>query len=166
MRWKNDLNLKEIDKSWNNSSSKYDNFIFLDDVNTEPTESATRDFWNLIIKTYLKKSRPANSPCLTWRYTRFDSLCHPDRSIKSLRLWQILPVKAPHCKYFAILLITLCCMNIYSRKNNWFPQQSSGNKKIAPVSTNGWSTKCYVFFKESSKNIRQKTYNNKHKSLT
>ena len=32
--------LKEINKSLSNSSSKYDNFIFVDDFNAEPTESA------------------------------------------------------------------------------------------------------------------------------
>ena len=36
--------LKEIDKNLSNSSSKYDNFIFLDDLNIESTESAIRDF--------------------------------------------------------------------------------------------------------------------------
>ena len=80
----------------------------------------------------IEKNRSANSPRLTWRYTRFGSFCHPGKSIMTNydRLWQILPVKAPHFKYFAILLITLCCMTVYSRKNSWFQQQSSSYKKF------------------------------------
>ena len=36
--------LKEIGKNLDNYSSKYDNFILLGDLNSEPTESAVRDF--------------------------------------------------------------------------------------------------------------------------
>ena len=36
--------LKEISKNLDNYSSKYDNFILLGDLNSEPTESAVRDF--------------------------------------------------------------------------------------------------------------------------
>ena len=36
--------LKEIGKNLNNYSSKYDNFILFGDLNSEPTESAVRDF--------------------------------------------------------------------------------------------------------------------------
>ena len=36
--------LKEIDKNLDNYSSKYDNVILLGDLNSEPTESAVRDF--------------------------------------------------------------------------------------------------------------------------
>ena len=36
--------LKEIGKSLDKYSSKYDNFILLIDLNSEPTESAVRDF--------------------------------------------------------------------------------------------------------------------------
>ena len=36
--------LKKIDKSLSNSSSKYDNFMFLDDLTIEPTELTIRDF--------------------------------------------------------------------------------------------------------------------------
>ena len=36
--------LKEIDKNLDNYSSKYDNFILLGDINSEPTESAVKDF--------------------------------------------------------------------------------------------------------------------------
>ena len=36
--------LKEIGKYFDNYSSKYDNFILLGDRNSEPTESADRDF--------------------------------------------------------------------------------------------------------------------------
>ena len=36
--------LKEIGKYFDNYSSKYGNFILLDDHNSEPTESADRDF--------------------------------------------------------------------------------------------------------------------------
>ena len=39
--------LKKIDKSLSNSSSKYDNFMFLDDLTIEPTELTIRDFWNV-----------------------------------------------------------------------------------------------------------------------
>ena len=37
-------NLKEIGKNWGNYSSKHDNFILLGDLNSEPTQSAVRDF--------------------------------------------------------------------------------------------------------------------------
>ena len=37
-------NLKEIGKNLENYSSKYDNFILLGDLNSEPTESAVKDF--------------------------------------------------------------------------------------------------------------------------
>ena len=36
--------LKEIEKNLDNYSSTFDNFIFLGDLNPEPTESAVRDF--------------------------------------------------------------------------------------------------------------------------
>ena len=36
--------LKEIGKNLDNYSSKYDNFILLGDLNSEPTESSVRDF--------------------------------------------------------------------------------------------------------------------------
>ena len=36
--------LKEIGKNLDNYSSKYDNFIFLGDLNSEPTESPVKDF--------------------------------------------------------------------------------------------------------------------------
>ena len=36
--------LKEIGKNLDNYSSKYENFILLGNLNTEPTESAVRDF--------------------------------------------------------------------------------------------------------------------------
>ena len=36
--------LKEIGKNLDNYSAKYDNFILLGDLNSEPTESAVRDF--------------------------------------------------------------------------------------------------------------------------
>ena len=36
--------LKEIGKNLDNYSTKYDNFILLDDLNSKPTESAVRDF--------------------------------------------------------------------------------------------------------------------------
>ena len=36
--------LKEIGKNVDNYSSKYDNFILLGDLNSEPTESAVKDF--------------------------------------------------------------------------------------------------------------------------
>ena len=36
--------LKEIGKNLDNYSSKYDNFILLGDINSEPTESAVKDF--------------------------------------------------------------------------------------------------------------------------
>ena len=54
--------LKEIDKNVFPSSTKYDNFIFLADDNTEPTKSAIRDFWNLIIATKSKKVIPSTIP--------------------------------------------------------------------------------------------------------
>ena len=36
--------LKEIGKNLDNYSSKYDNFVFLGDLNSEPTESVVKDF--------------------------------------------------------------------------------------------------------------------------
>ena len=39
--------LKEIGKNWDNYSSKYDNFIFLGDLNSEPTQSVVRDFYEI-----------------------------------------------------------------------------------------------------------------------
>ena len=36
--------LKEMGQNLDNYSSKYDNFILLGDLNSEPTESAVRDF--------------------------------------------------------------------------------------------------------------------------
>ena len=44
--------LKEIDKNVDNYSSKYDNFILLGDLNSEPTESAVKDFVkSIVVKT-------------------------------------------------------------------------------------------------------------------
>ena len=39
--------LKEIGKKLDNYSSKYDNFILFGDLNSEPTESAVRDFFEI-----------------------------------------------------------------------------------------------------------------------
>ena len=39
--------LKEIGKNLDNYSSKYDNFILLGDLNSEPTKSAVRDFCHI-----------------------------------------------------------------------------------------------------------------------
>ena len=39
--------LKEIGKNLDNYSSKYDNFILLGDLNSEPTKSAVRDFYQI-----------------------------------------------------------------------------------------------------------------------
>ena len=39
--------LKEIGKNLDNYSSKYDNFILLGDLNSEPTESAVRHFCDI-----------------------------------------------------------------------------------------------------------------------
>ena len=38
------LSLKKIGKNLSNSSSKYDKFIFLGNLNIEPTELGIRDF--------------------------------------------------------------------------------------------------------------------------
>ena len=124
--------LQEIDKNLCSSSSRY-NFIFHGGHNTEPTESAIRDFSNLIIESSLKKFRLPNYPRLMWRSIHFSSFRDPYKSIKSTRLWQIVSVrkvKAPHVKYVVIILFTLCLVTDSSRKNNWSLHQSSSNKNI------------------------------------
>ena len=42
--------LKERDKNLDNYSSKYDTFILLGDLNSEPTESAVKDFRSIAAK--------------------------------------------------------------------------------------------------------------------
>ena len=61
--------LKEIGKNLDNYSSKYDNFILLADLNSEPTESAVKDFCEIcscknLIKdsTYFKN--PSKPSCI------------------------------------------------------------------------------------------------------
>ena len=51
--------LKEIGKNLDNFSSKYDNFILLGDLNSEPTESAVRGFCEI----YSCKNLPKDSTC-------------------------------------------------------------------------------------------------------
>ena len=66
--------LKEIGKNLDNYSSKYDNFILLGDLNSEPTESAVRDFSQIygcenLIKdnTYFKN--PEKPSCIDFIIT-------------------------------------------------------------------------------------------------
>ena len=62
--------LKEIGKNLDNYSSKYDNFILLGDLNSEPTESAVRDFCQIygcknLIKDntcFKNPEKPSNRP--------------------------------------------------------------------------------------------------------
>ena len=55
--------LKEIGKNLDNYSSKYDNFILLGDLNSEPTESAVRDFCQSYdCKNLLKDNTCFNNP--------------------------------------------------------------------------------------------------------
>ena len=51
--------LKEIGKNLDNYSSKYDNFILLGDLNSEPTESAVKDFCEI----YSCKNRIKDNTC-------------------------------------------------------------------------------------------------------
>ena len=60
--------LKEIGKNLNNYSSKYDNFILFDDLNSEPTESAVRDFCEIYSRKNLIKDlntcfKNSSKPC-------------------------------------------------------------------------------------------------------
>ena len=52
--------LKEIGKNLHNYSSKYDNFILLGDLNSEPTETAVRDFCEI----YSCKNLIKDNTCL------------------------------------------------------------------------------------------------------
>ena len=55
--------LKEIGKNLDNYSSKYDNFILLGDLNSEPTESAVRDFcWIYGCKKLIKDNTCFKNP--------------------------------------------------------------------------------------------------------
>ena len=61
--------LKEIGKNLDNYSSKYDNFILLGDLNSEPTESAVRDFCQIygcknLIKDNTCFKNPEKSSCI------------------------------------------------------------------------------------------------------
>ena len=61
--------LKEIDKNFDNYSPKYDNFIILGDLYSEPTESAVRDFWEIyscknLIKDNTCFKNPSNPSCI------------------------------------------------------------------------------------------------------
>ena len=54
---------KEIDKNLDNYSSKYDNFILLGDLNSEPTESTVRDFCQTYgCKTLIKDKTSFKNP--------------------------------------------------------------------------------------------------------
>ena len=61
--------LKEIGKNLDNYSSKYDNFILLGDLNSEPTESAVRDFCEIyscknLIKDNTCFGNPSKPSCI------------------------------------------------------------------------------------------------------
>ena len=61
--------LKEIGKNLDNYSSKYDNFILLGDFNSEPTESAVRDFCEIyscknLIKDNTCFKNPSKPSCI------------------------------------------------------------------------------------------------------
>ena len=61
--------LKEIGKNLDNYSSKYDNFILLGDLNSEPTESAVRDFCEIyscknLIKDNTCFKNPSKPSCI------------------------------------------------------------------------------------------------------
>ena len=61
--------LKEIGKNLDNYSSKYDNFILLGDLNSEPTESAVKDFCEIyscknLIKDKTCFKNPLKSSCI------------------------------------------------------------------------------------------------------
>ena len=61
--------LKEIGKNLDNYSSKYGNFILLGDFNSEPTESAVRDFCEIyscknLIKDNTCFKNPSKPSCI------------------------------------------------------------------------------------------------------
>ena len=61
--------LKEIGKNLDNYSSKYDNFILLEYLNSEPTESAVRDFCQIcgcknLIKVNTCFKNPEKPSCI------------------------------------------------------------------------------------------------------
>ena len=61
--------LEEISKNLNNYSSKYDNFIPIGDLNSEPTESAVRDFCEIyscknLIKDNTCFKNPSKPSCI------------------------------------------------------------------------------------------------------
>ena len=62
--------LKEIRKNFNNCSSKYDSFILLGDLNSEPTESTVRDFCQI----YGSKNLIKDNTCFknTEKHSRID----------------------------------------------------------------------------------------------
>ena len=66
--------LKEIGKNLDNYSSKYDNFILLGDLNSEPTESAVRDFCQIygcknLIKDKTCFKNPEKPSCIELNIT-------------------------------------------------------------------------------------------------
>ena len=74
--------LKEIGKNLDNYSSKYDNFILLGDLNSEPTESAVRDFCQIygcknLIKDYNCFKNPEKPSCID-RIITSRSKCFPN----------------------------------------------------------------------------------------
>ena len=61
--------LKEIGKNLDNCSSKYDNFILLGDLNSEPTEPVVRDFCQIygcqnLIKDNTCLKNPEKPSCI------------------------------------------------------------------------------------------------------
>ena len=66
------------------------------------------------------------------------------------------PSKGPNFKYFAMLLVTLCCMTAYSRKIT-DSRRSPLVTKVFPVNANGLPTD---FVRKAAK-----TYNKKHTTL-
>ena len=55
--------LEEISKNLNNYSSKYDNFIPIGDLNSEPTESAVRDFCEIYSCKNISFKNPLKHSC-------------------------------------------------------------------------------------------------------
>ena len=130
---------KNIEKSLSNSSSKYDNFIFLGDLNIKPTKSTVRDFCKMSsYRNLMTESQTSQLSTLDVEISPFLFILprHLGNGIKSPRLWQKVLIKAPHFKYFAILLFIFCFMNAYSRKNNLTSSTSLfSNETFVPKST-------------------------------
>ena len=64
--------LEYISKEIDSHSSKYDNFLLLDDFNSEPTEEAMKNFcqiYNVVVWSKLRKNSLKVDPIVTKKHT-------------------------------------------------------------------------------------------------